>query len=87
MLDFIVGLDTEFSELIDGSHLYMPSVCLEDVVMPEDTKKMVLDTVQNYAVFKAVQKDIDLDKKITYGTGNTRTYAPHLRNIRRIVIT
>jgi hypothetical protein len=26
MLDFVVGLDTEFSELMDGSHLYTPQV-------------------------------------------------------------
>lgn len=24
MLDFLVGLDTEFSDLVDGSHLYYP---------------------------------------------------------------
>lgn len=29
MLDFIVGLDTEFSELVEGSHLYTSSVKLE----------------------------------------------------------
>ena len=29
MLDFIVGLDTEFSELVEGSHLYTSSVKLD----------------------------------------------------------
>ncbi len=24
MLDYVVGLDTEFSEIVDGSHLYTP---------------------------------------------------------------
>ena len=24
MLDFCVGLDTEFSEIVEGSHLYFP---------------------------------------------------------------
>ena len=26
MLDYVVGLDTEFSEIMDGSHLYVPKV-------------------------------------------------------------
>ena len=31
MLDFIVGLDREFSELVEGSHLYTPTVDLNQV--------------------------------------------------------
>ena len=26
MLDWIVGLDTEIDEIVEGSHLYMPKV-------------------------------------------------------------
>ena len=32
MLDFVVGLDTEFSELMDGSHLYTPTVTVDEVL-------------------------------------------------------
>ena len=37
MLDFCVGLDTEFSEVVEGSHLYFPKtkfeqVCIETVM-------------------------------------------------------
>lgn len=31
MLDFCVGLDTEFSELVEGSHLYFPKTKFESV--------------------------------------------------------
>ena len=31
MLDFCVGLDTEFSEIVEGSHLYYPRTKFEQV--------------------------------------------------------
>ena len=31
MLDFCVGLDTEFSEIVDGSHLYYPKTKFDQV--------------------------------------------------------
>ena len=31
MLDFCVGLDTEFSEIVEGSHLYYPKTRFEQV--------------------------------------------------------
>jgi len=31
MLDFCVGLDTEFSEVVEGSHLYFPKTRFEQV--------------------------------------------------------
>ena len=31
MLDFCVGLDTEFSEVVEGSHLYYPKTRFEQV--------------------------------------------------------
>lgn len=32
MLDFCVGLDTEFSEIVEGSHLYFPKTKFEQVL-------------------------------------------------------
>ena len=32
MLDFCVGLDTEFSEIVEGSHLYYPKTKFNQVV-------------------------------------------------------
>ena len=31
MVDFCVGLDTEFSEVVEGSHLYYPKIKLDQV--------------------------------------------------------
>ena len=63
MLDFLVGLDTEFSDMVDGSHLYFPSaVQLEDVVLPDDQKKLIVETVENFAAYKKVRKALGLDK-------------------------
>ena len=69
MLDFVVGLDTEFSELVEGSHLYTPEVNVDAVVLPESQKRLVLDTVENFDTFKLVQKNVEIDKKMAYGHG------------------
>jgi SpoVK/Ycf46/Vps4 family AAA+-type ATPase len=69
MLDFVVGLDTEFNEIVDGSHLYTPNVEFNDVILSDDIKSIVLDTVGNFDRLKQVEKEIELDKKITYGRG------------------
>jgi len=69
MLDFVVGLDTEFSEIVDGSHLYTPEVKVDDVILPEDMKGLIMETVQNFDTYKLVQKNLEVDKKLTYGRG------------------
>lgn len=63
MLDFLCGLDTEFSDMVDGSHLYFPSaVQLEDVILPQDQKKLIVETVENFAAYKKIRKSLGLDK-------------------------
>ena len=69
MLDFVVGLDTEFSELMDGSHLYTPSVHIEEVVLAESKKTLVIDTVKHFDDFVAASKELELHKKLSYGRG------------------
>ena len=69
MLDFVVGLDTEFSELMDGSHLYTPTVTVEEVVLAEAKKKLVLDTVSHFDAFAQASKDLELNKRLHYGRG------------------
>ena len=36
LLDFCVGLDTEFSEVVEGSHLYFPKTKFEQVCIHTD---------------------------------------------------
>lgn len=69
MMDFVIGLDTEFSEIVDGSHLYAPNVNIDDVILPDDTKQLVEETVSNFDQLKRIQKEYEVDKKITYGRG------------------
>ena len=69
MLDFVVGLDTEFSELMEGSHLYTPTVCVDEVVLAESKKKLVLDTVKHFDQYVAASKELELHKTLAYGRG------------------
>jgi len=69
MLDFVVGLDTEFSELMDGSHLYTPQVSIDEVVLADSKKTLVLDTVKHFDTFTQASKQLELHKKLTYGRG------------------
>ena len=38
MVDYVVGLETEFGELVEGSYLYTPTVAIDQVVLPAHTK-------------------------------------------------
>mmetsp|Transcript_55125 Transcript_55125/g.109460 ORF Transcript_55125/g.109460 Transcript_55125/m.109460 type:complete len:1218 (-) Transcript_55125:466-4119(-) len=69
MLDFVVGLDTEFSELMDGSHLYSPQVSIDEVVLADAKKQLVLDTVKHFDIFMQTSRNLDLHKRLTYGRG------------------
>ena len=49
MLDFCVGLDTEFSEIVEGSHLYYPKTKFEQVnVTGHVTKKVIAECSKVY---------------------------------------
>eukprot|EP00941_MAST-03F_sp_MAST-3F-sp1_P002859 g2859.t1 len=64
LLDWIVGLDTEISEAVEGSNLYSPSATLGQVVLPSDLKESLLSTVRNYDKFRAFRKQAQLDDSI-----------------------
>ncbi|XP_065889621.1 uncharacterized protein [Dysidea avara] len=69
MLDFCVGLDTEFSEVVEGSHLYFPKTKFEQVVLSKEQKQLIYDTVSNFEAYKRCRKRLGLDDAITYGAG------------------
>eukprot|EP00668_Euglena_longa_P001046 GGOE01001253.1.p1 GENE.GGOE01001253.1~~GGOE01001253.1.p1 ORF type:complete len:1041 (-),score=269.43 GGOE01001253.1:103-3225(-) len=69
MLDFLAGLDTEFSEMIDGSTLYSPTVRLEQVILPKEKKDLVVSTVANFDNFAICKKRVGLNDVLTYGAG------------------
>eukprot|EP00435_Cladocopium_sp_Y103_P041037 s1602_g11.t1 len=84
MVDFIVGLDSEMQQLVDGSHLYLPQTKMEAVVLPEETKILISKTVQSLSLFKKSKHMFKLDETISSsglvmlfygdsGTGKTMT--------------
>eukprot|EP00800_Vazella_pourtalesii_P010699 TRINITY_DN2610_c0_g4_i1.p1 TRINITY_DN2610_c0_g4~~TRINITY_DN2610_c0_g4_i1.p1 ORF type:complete len:970 (-),score=246.43 TRINITY_DN2610_c0_g4_i1:85-2994(-) len=69
MLDFSVGLDTEFSEVVEGSHLYFPKTKFNNVILSGEQKDLILSTVSNFDVYRRCRKKHGLDDVITYGAG------------------
>jgi len=69
MFDYIIGQDTELSELVDGSHLYTPTVCLDDVVLPTEVKGRICDRALHFKTVKQKYGELEINKKITYGLG------------------
>lgn len=47
MLDFCVGLDTEFSEIVEGSHLYFPKTKFEQVLFNMFHAELLLFTLSH----------------------------------------
>eukprot|EP01083_Nonionella_stella_P096037 269781_1 len=59
MVDYCVALDTEFGALVEGSSLYTPSVCIDQVVLPTKTKQMILDTLHGMEQFKKTLRGME----------------------------
>ena len=38
MMDWIVGLDTEMNEIVEGSYLYKPNMLVKQVLLPDENK-------------------------------------------------
>eukprot|EP00439_Symbiodinium_sp_Y106_P012056 s5541_g1.t2 len=69
ILDFVVGLDTEINEVVEGSNLYKPSATLQQLVLPEDMKSNILALVDNFEQFCKYRKSSGLDDVIAHGSG------------------
>jgi hypothetical protein len=69
ILDKIVGLDTEISELMEASHLYTPNVSMVNVVLPSDIKDSVISTISSFDKYKKYRRDAGLDDILSYGSG------------------
>ena len=72
VLDCIVGLDKESSEVSHGSSLYEPTVSLDSVVLPTQLKETITNAVTHFAQFRAYRKrNPNFDEIISYGVGLT----------------
>lgn len=56
ILDWVVGLDTEISELVEGSNLYAPTVQMVDVVLHAEQKTEILAAVESFQLLKVYQR-------------------------------
>jgi SpoVK/Ycf46/Vps4 family AAA+-type ATPase len=56
IVDHLMGLDTEPSEMVQGSKVYAPHVPLSHVVLPSETTTAVLSTISHYALFASCKK-------------------------------
>eukprot|EP01059_Diplonema_ambulator_P031139 TRINITY_DN5641_c1_g1_i1.p1 TRINITY_DN5641_c1_g1~~TRINITY_DN5641_c1_g1_i1.p1 ORF type:complete len:1094 (+),score=379.18 TRINITY_DN5641_c1_g1_i1:332-3283(+) len=69
MVDSLMGLDTEFSEIVEGSHLYTSKVPLDNVILPKEHKELILSTIKNYDAFQRCKKRVGLEDIVSYGNG------------------
>ena len=69
VLDCIVGLDKESSEVVEGSHLYEPKVDIAQVVLPPILKQTITSAVQNFEKFCAYRSRTSFDEALSYGVG------------------
>ena len=70
VLDFVVGLDTEINELVEGSELYSPKVDLDDVVLPAADKKKLCDLCEAFGYLAPYARKTGLfEHALPYGSG------------------
>merc|ERR1712137_1149677 len=69
MLDFLAGIDSELNELVEGSNLYKPTVSLDNVILPQEKKQQILDTVNNYDTFSLYKQRLGFETVTDYGKG------------------
>lgn len=72
VLDCIVGLDKESTEVAQGSHLYDPKVDIGSVVLSPGLKEGILKSVLNFDRFLQYRRRTpSIDEAIPYGMGLT----------------
>lgn len=67
ILDWVVGLDSEINELVEGSDLYEPVVELSQVVLPLGYADSILSQCSSYDLFQTYRQKVGLHKSISYG--------------------
>jgi hypothetical protein len=54
---------------VEGSHLYKPTVTIGQVILPEEQKEMIVNTVLNFEKFQKAKKKLGFDDIVSYGNG------------------
>ncbi|KAJ5077735.1 atpase [Anaeramoeba ignava] len=64
LLDYIAGLDTESDELLTGTSLYFSHVKVEQVILPENIKKLIMQSTENFTQFEMLRKRLEFESVI-----------------------
>eukprot|EP00656_Telonema_subtile_P056134 TRINITY_DN8907_c0_g1_i1.p1 TRINITY_DN8907_c0_g1~~TRINITY_DN8907_c0_g1_i1.p1 ORF type:complete len:564 (+),score=179.60 TRINITY_DN8907_c0_g1_i1:32-1723(+) len=76
MLDYIVGLQPEMEELVQGSYLITPKAHLDQLVLPQEQKEAILTTVNNYHCYYQQREKLGLEDIQTTATLVLLLYGP-----------
>lgn len=71
VLDYIAGLQTELSEIMESAQCYTPKVDMGSVVLPDKLKQLVLRRAENFEVFRRIRREVGFDDIVRYGKGLT----------------
>jgi len=72
--DYLLGLEAESGHLVDGSHLYVPTVQVDQVILPEDQKRGIIEPFEHYEAARRVRDTIGMDEIVSYGRGLTMLF-------------
>ena len=67
MVDYLGGFEEDMA-VIEGSHLYRPTVDLARVMLPADQKQLIVETVRNFPAFQRARQRY-FDTLLEYGCG------------------
>jgi len=70
LVDYVCGLDLEFGALVEGSHLYTPTVTMDQVVLPKQIKERIIGAVQGIDRFAKAKSVFGLNELVSYGNGS-----------------
>lgn len=60
VLDYVAGLHTELSEIMDSARCYRPNIDMDSVILPKNMKDLVLQSAENFDVFRRLRKEVTL---------------------------
>lgn len=52
MLDFLAGIDSEINEIVEGTNLFHPNVEMSKVILPQEQKDLIIQTVKNFESYE-----------------------------------
>ena len=69
IVDYLMGTEVETAEMLPGSKLYVPTVPISNVVLPQDTTNLVLSTIEHYSLLLKCTEKCGFGKEL--GCGST----------------